>query len=142
MPFSKILVAYDGSDLSRLALDKAMEMSKEGSAKLEIIHVYQLPIFLMGEGYYVPPIDVQSEAVNAAQAVSDELEGITSHLPGVNIIVKQGQAAKQILDYAEQESCDLIVMGSRGLGGIQEFVLGSVSHNVVQHAKVPVLVVK
>ncbi len=47
-----------------------------------------------------------------------------------------------ILDFAVKNDNDVIVIGSRGLGGIREFVLGSVSHNVVQHARIPVLVVK
>lgn len=47
-----------------------------------------------------------------------------------------------ILKYAKENAIDIIVIGSRGLGGIREFVLGSVSHNVVQSARIPVLVVK
>jgi nucleotide-binding universal stress UspA family protein len=54
----------------------------------------------------------------------------------------QGSPAEVILDYANENGFDVIVIGSRGLGGIREFVLGSVSHNVVQHARIPVLVVK
>jgi nucleotide-binding universal stress UspA family protein len=54
----------------------------------------------------------------------------------------QGAPAEVILDYTKKNHNDLIVIGSRGLGGIREFVLGSVSHNVVQHARIPVLVVK
>ena len=59
-----------------------------------------------------------------------------------NVEMIQGAPAEVILEYAKQNGVDLIVIGSRGLGGIREFVLGSVSHNVVQHAKIPVLVVK
>lgn len=54
----------------------------------------------------------------------------------------QGAAAEVLLDFAKENDSDIIIIGSRGLGGIREFVLGSVSHNVVQHAQVPVLVVK
>lgn len=54
----------------------------------------------------------------------------------------QGAPAEVILDYAKKHNNDVIIIGSRGLGGIREFVLGSVSHNVVQHARVPVLVIK
>jgi nucleotide-binding universal stress UspA family protein len=54
----------------------------------------------------------------------------------------QGSPAEVILSYAKEHGADVIVIGSRGLGGIREFVLGSVSHNVVQSARIPVLVVK
>ncbi|MNP39883.1 Stress response protein NhaX [compost metagenome] len=63
---------------------------------------------------------------------------------GLNAEVEllQGSPAEVILKYAKEHAIDVIVIGSRGLGGIREFVLGSVSHNVVQSARIPVLVVK
>ncbi|MMZ71849.1 Stress response protein NhaX [compost metagenome] len=54
----------------------------------------------------------------------------------------QGSPAEVILSYVKKHDNDVIVIGSRGLGTIREFVLGSVSHNVVQNAKIPVLVIK
>ena len=54
----------------------------------------------------------------------------------------QGSAAQSILEFADSHNSDVIIIGSRGLGSIREFVLGSVSHNVVQHARIPVLIVK
>lgn len=59
-----------------------------------------------------------------------------------NVDLIQGAAAEVLLDYAKENGSDIIIIGSRGLGGIREFVLGSVSHNVVQHAQIPVLIVK
>lgn len=63
---------------------------------------------------------------------------------GLNATVEllQGSPAEVILNYSKEHDVDVIVIGSRGLGGIREFVLGSVSHNVVQSARIPVLVVK
>ncbi|WP_082562399.1 universal stress protein [Paenibacillus sp. Root444D2] len=60
----------------------------------------------------------------------------------IRIEVRSGSITKEILKYADEIQADLIIVGSRGLSSIGEFVLGSVSHNVVQHAKLPVLVVK
>ncbi|MNI12816.1 Stress response protein NhaX [compost metagenome] len=54
----------------------------------------------------------------------------------------QGSPAEVILSYTKKHDNDVIIIGSRGLGTIREFVLGSVSHNVVQNAKIPVLVIK
>ncbi|WP_261808042.1 universal stress protein [Paenibacillus sp. N3.4] len=60
----------------------------------------------------------------------------------IHIEVRSGSITKEILDYADEINADLIIVGSRGLSSISEFVLGSVSHNIVQHAKLPVLVIK
>ncbi len=78
-------------------------------------------------------------AVQTTEEVKSRLES-----EGLNAAVEllQGSPAEVILKYAKQHDVDVIVIGSRGLGGIREFVLGSVSHNVVQSARIPVLVVK
>lgn len=56
--------------------------------------------------------------------------------------LKEGDAGKEIVKYCEEAGCDLIVMGSRGLSGLKEWWLGSVSHYVSQHTKRSVLIVK
>ncbi|MCZ8514788.1 universal stress protein [Paenibacillus filicis] len=56
--------------------------------------------------------------------------------------LKEGDAGKEIVKYSEEAGCDLIVMGSRGLSGLREWWLGSVSHHVMQHTKRLVLIVK
>ncbi|MNR36447.1 Stress response protein NhaX [compost metagenome] len=78
-------------------------------------------------------------AVQTTDEVKSRLEA-----EGLNATVEllQGSPAEVILAYAKEHGADVIVIGSRGLGGIREFVLGSVSHNVVQSARIPVLVVK
>ncbi|MNY55760.1 Stress response protein NhaX [compost metagenome] len=83
--------------------------------------------------------DYYDLAVQTADEVKGRLEA-----EGLNATVEllQGSPAEVILNYAKEQGVDVIVIGSRGLGGIREFVLGSVSHNVVQSARIPVLVVK
>lgn len=83
--------------------------------------------------------DYYDLAVQTTEEVKSRLEA-----EGLNATVEllQGSPAEIILNYAKEQDADVIVIGSRGLGGIREFVLGSVSHNVVQSARIPVLVVK
>ncbi|MBO9599684.1 MAG: universal stress protein, partial [Cohnella sp.] len=69
-------------------------------------------------------------------------ETMISNLPYAEVVVLNGHPATAILEAASDKNCDLILMGSRGLGPVKEFVLGSVSHHVVQHSRVPVLIVK
>lgn len=63
-------------------------------------------------------------------------------VPDVKTYVVGGKPAAEVLHYAESENADLIVMGSRGFGGVKSFMLGSVSHKVLQESKCPCLVVK
>lgn len=144
MLFTKILLAYDGSKAANKALGRAVELAKvTPGATLDVIHAYDFPRFFIGEGLAPIPAslnkDVYDLAVQTTEEIRERIEksGVTGQVEMI-----QGPPAEVILEYANQNGSDLIVIGSRGLGGIREFVLGSVSHNVVQHAKIPVLVVK
>lgn len=139
MLFKKILVAYDGSNLSKKALARAVELVQESAAggqfpKLEVIHIHHDPALLLASGYAVD--------LSVNEYMIDEAKKLVPPFLNAEFVVRRGQPAFTILKHAEANGFDLIVMGSRGRGAIREFILGSVSHNVVQHAKVPVLIVK
>ncbi|MNC43800.1 Stress response protein NhaX [compost metagenome] len=144
MIYSNILLAYDGSKASTKAFEHAVSLAKlSPGTKLHIVHVYAFPRLYIGEALAPIPASVNKEVYDFAVETSEKAEQLLKE-SGVEGSVEliQGGAAETILDYAKTHHCDLIVIGSRGLGGIKEFVLGSVSHNVVQHSVVPVLVVK
>ena len=97
----------------------------------------------IGEGLAPLPPSLNNDYYNLAVQTTDEAkERIKAAGVTANVDLIQGAAAEVLLDYAKENGSDVIVIGSRGLGGIREFVLGSVSHNVVQHAQIPVLIVK
>ncbi|AWB43382.1 universal stress protein UspA [Paenibacillus sp. CAA11] len=142
--YSKILVAYDGSKASNKALDRAIELAKlSPNAELEVIHVFDFPRFYVAEGFAPVPATMNQEFYELAEKTVEEAKRRLEEA-GMSGTVElaQGSAAEVILDYADKHDNDVIVIGSRGLGGIREFVLGSVSHNVVQHARIPVIVIK
>lgn len=141
MLFQNIAVAYDGSNLSRKALERAVQIAQASNAKLSIVHVFQLPVYIVGEAALTLTKN-QAGLYDDAQALLDEAKNLVPPELDLTLVMKMGNPAKEILDYADKAGLDLIVMGSRGLGPIREFILGSVSHNVVQHSKVPVLIVK
>lgn len=144
MLFSKILVAYDGSKASNKALDRAIEVAKASpDTQLNIIHAFDFPRVFIGEGLAPLPASVNKDYYDLAVQLTEDVKSRVSD-KGVQAQVEmiQGSPAAVILDYAEEKGADVIFIGSRGLGGIREFVLGSVSHNVVQHAKIPVLIIK
>ena len=121
-----------------------MELAKvTPGATLDVIHAYDFPRFFVGEGLAPIPASLNKDVYDLAVQTTEEIRERIEN-SGVNGQVEmiQGPPAEVILEYANQNGIDLIVIGSRGLGGIREFVLGSVSHNVVQHATIPVLVVK
>jgi nucleotide-binding universal stress UspA family protein len=143
MLYSKILVAYDGSIASDEALNHAIQLCEcFTEASLQVVHIFSIPSIIIGEAMINPTPNQNNELLTEAQAVVDRAKSRVAGFPKATVEMIQGTGAKTILTLAEQRNSDLIVLGSRGLGGVREFVLGSVSHDVVQHARIPVLVVK
>ena len=140
--FSNILVAYDGSNLSKKALNKAIEFFRHSEeskpSKLELLHVFQ-EVVTSGQVYFVVNENSMKEY---SEKLRSEIKEMVPPDIRLEFFEEKGDPARTILQHAEKHGNDLIVMGSRGLGRIREVVLGSVSHNVAQHAKVPVLIIK
>ncbi|MDT3427839.1 nucleotide-binding universal stress UspA family protein [Paenibacillus forsythiae] len=144
MLFSTILLAYDGSKAANKALDRAIELAKvTPGAALHVVHAFEFPRFFIGEALAPLPASVNKDYYDLAVQTTEEVKK-RLETEGINAKIEllQGSPAETILKYAKDNAAEVIVIGSRGLGGIREFVLGSVSHNVVQSAKIPVLVVK
>jgi nucleotide-binding universal stress UspA family protein len=140
--FKTILVAFDGSNLSHKAMQQAVQWAQSEGAALHIIHVYQLPTLVIGEAFVTAPPQLEADTYHKSELILQQALKIAGDLPNTSGVMKYGRPAEVILEYADEIHADLIVVGCRGLSGIRELVLGSVSHNIVQHAKVPVLVVK
>jgi len=143
MSYTRILLAYDGSKSSDDALEQAITLTRENYAiQLEVIHVYNFPTIALGEVMYSPSQSQEKEFYNYSQAIVEKAKERVKSITLSSVILKYGNPAKVILEHAEATHCDLIVIGNKGHGAVLEFMLGSVCHNVVQHAKIPVLVVK
>lgn len=138
--YKKILLAYDGSEHSKRAGDNAVYIAKCSSeSKLEIVYVVDAN---------KAKHDVLSNwnSLSIEEKRKELLTGVTKKATdeGVDYSIKilQGEAGPSIIKYANENDFDLVIIGSRGLDGIQEFVLGSVSHKVAKRANCPVLIVK
>jgi nucleotide-binding universal stress UspA family protein len=143
--FTKILVAFDGSNLSKKALEKAVSLVQEQTRisqapHLDIIHVYHYPS-VASTPYFVDAT-ASTYIIEQGKAIIEEAKSFVPAELSVKYVLLQGPPAATILQYAEEKHHDLIITGSRGLGPIREFFLGSVSHHIVHNAKVPVLIVK
>lgn len=143
MLYHRILVAFDGSEASEKALNHAVGLAeKSPGCWLVAAHVLHRPILTAEAfGWSVPDAYAEQIRVYEDSLVHKAQERIAG-LPYAEVAVLMGNPAVAILEFANEKNCDLIVMGSRGLGAIKEWMLGSVSHHVVQQARVPVLIVK
>ena len=133
-----ILVALDDSDTSKEGLDKAINLAKLSGAKITGVNAVVVhPTLVSTVTSYRSYLTKEAEKMLDSAKESCEKQGIqfTSE-------VLQGSPASKIAEFAEKQNVDLIVIGSRGLGGIKGKILGSVANSIVHESKVSVLVVK
>jgi nucleotide-binding universal stress UspA family protein len=136
--FKSILVAWDGSGHARRALAEAVDIARTQGARLTLLTV-AAPLQAWA-GPYVLPIS-EADLARAAEQIAAEGEALVPEGVPVSARTASGHAGSELLKRAQAADHDLIVMGSRGRGPIRSAVLGSVSHYVLNHAEVPVLIV-
>jgi nucleotide-binding universal stress UspA family protein len=139
----KILVAVDGSPTSVQALREAREVAEKENADVKIMTVV---IHASAYAYaYTPALNqsYEEDAVKNAKKILEEAETVFEGYPGkVESIKVHGDAANMIIHQAEKDLPDLLVMGSRGLGGFQRLILGSTASKVLNHVCCNILVVR
>ncbi|MGD2201167.1 MAG: universal stress protein [Candidatus Bathyarchaeota archaeon] len=152
--YKKILVALDGSEPSDHALSHAVDIATKFNAKLIMLAVVQrvmIPIF-PNEGFGGVPLSAakdmaqyQDKMREIYQTVLDEAKTkVKGEHPELEVesVLKEGRPSAIITDIAENDGVDLIVMGSRGIGGYTGWILGSTSRRVVDSCTRPILIVK
>lgn len=150
----KILVALDGSEPANKALNFALGIAETYSAELVLLNVYEpvTPFFSFPSEVGAPPVAtpiVTAEFLKELRAqhekiLSEALKKANRDKPNLKVstMLSEGRPSDKIIDAANEGKFDLIVMGSRGIGGIKEIFLGSVSDRVADAAKCSVLIVK
>jgi len=144
MEIRHILAPTDFSDFSKQALEYAAAFARTFGARLSLLHVIETPAFPV-EGY-VPPNLGTTLLADLERGARDELERLlpeTEVLP-VNVVreVKIGTPYRTIIETAEEEKVDLIVMATHGRTGLSHLLIGSVAERVVRTAPCPVLTVR
>jgi nucleotide-binding universal stress UspA family protein len=140
--FKKILFPTDFSDVSHKAVRYIKQLKGAGAQEVIVLHVIDEKEFLALSrvaGQYLQITEqIEKEVAEEMAAIEAEM---TAEGFRVKLKVKTGKPFKEIMATAAEEKASLIIMGSHGRSNIEEMLMGSVSENVIRHAKVPLLVI-
>jgi nucleotide-binding universal stress UspA family protein len=146
--YERILVATDGSTLSKKAVRSAIELASAVDAELVALYVVpRYPIAYFEGGITVSTQDIartEKQWADQGQAVVDAVQQ-AAQAKGVKakaVVTKSDLVAEAIMSTAKKSKCDLIVMASHGRKGFKRILLGSETQHVLTHSSIPVLVLR
>lgn len=139
--YRKILIATDGSEYTKKAVDYGIDLASNAGEKIHVIYVVDtrayssIPLSSPMEFAYSL---LRNEGDMAIKYVAGRAEVAGLEVEG---IIAEGHPAEEIIKYAEKNSIDLIVMGTLGKSGLERFLLGSVADKVIRNSRIPVIAV-
>jgi nucleotide-binding universal stress UspA family protein len=142
---TKILVALDSSEEATLAATTAADIAQSTGSELHLVHVRPMTMYIDPSTDRARRIAEVEEAVKreAQEFLDAQLKQIQDAGGSVaQAHVRLGRPDEEIVGLADEMEAGLVVMGSRGMGGLKRLLMGSVSDSVVRHAHCPVLVVR
>ena len=144
--FGSIVVGTDGSDTAKEAVSQATELAKTLGSNIHLVSAYEpVPDSRLREERQEVPEDLQW-MVNPREDVTSTLEDAAEEVKEtgveVEIHAREGDPADAILDVAEEQKADLIVVGNKGMTGAKRFLLGSVPNKVSHHAPCSVMIIR
>jgi nucleotide-binding universal stress UspA family protein len=144
--FDRIVVGTDGSETATEAVRTAVELAKLSSAKLEIVSAYEpIPRARLRDEESGISGDI-SHTINPREDVQFVLDKAAAQAKKAKVEVvthpREGDPADAILDVAEENDADLVLVGNKGMTGARRFLLGSVPNKISHHAPCDVWIVK
>jgi nucleotide-binding universal stress UspA family protein len=142
---TKVLVALDGSEEAILAAATAADLAQSTASELHLVNVRPMTMYIDPSTDRARRIAEVEEAVKreAQEFLDAQLKQIQDAGRSVaQAHVRLGRPDEEIVGLADEMEAGLVVMGSRGMGGLKRLLMGSVSDSVVRHAHCPVLVVR
>ena len=144
--FVRIVVGTDGSDTAKEAVRQATDLAKKVGAKLDVMSAFA-PVSgaRLREERKDAPADVEhqiSPSEDVEATLAEAAEEVSAAGVEVETFSRQGDPADAILELAEENDADLIVVGNKGMTGAKRFLLGSVPNKVSHHAPCSVLIVR
>ena len=140
MMFEKILLATDGSVHAQKALNYARDLAEAAGGKVIVVHAFEPISPLWGDA-------IQDEQIKKRVTAGEEIAGQAVQVleeAGIKVETEilEGPPADAILRVGDTRQPDLIIMGTRGRSEPTSLLLGSVSHRVMAHSKIPVMVIR
>lgn len=140
--FNKIMITTDGSENTKNSVESGIELARQTGATVYAAYVVSTDFYssiAMDIGWETMYESLKKEGRNALQLVVNA--GKEAEVP-VESILLEGHPVSEIVNFAEKEEMDLVILGTHGRTGFDKLLLGSVAGNVVKHCKVPVMVVR
>lgn len=137
--FSKLLLATDGSEHSIRSAAYAVELAQQFNGSVDVVYVIDENKSKSDVLHHVDKFELKVER-------QEKIKPVLELLDKENIIYEvhytHGEPAPSIIEFAQDNESDCVIVGSRGLNKVQTMILGSVSHKVAKHVKCPVLIIK
>ena len=144
------MIATDGSDCANLAIEKGMELARLSGGTVYAVYVMSTAyLTTMDSGAY-SFVDINPYWERIREALKNQGQQAVNYIKklgeakGIKVesILLEGYPSDELIRYAEENKMDIVIMGTLGKSGIDRFILGSVTENILRHSKVPVMVVK
>ena len=134
--FSKILVAVDGSESSSKAAEKSIDLAEKHGADLIALYIVA-PNINFSQAFYFAEENGQKIVDDVKHEASAKKLNVQTE-----VLMDVGAVSKAIVEYAEKNNVNLIVIGTKGISGIKRMLVGSTASEVVKYSHCPVMVVK
>lgn len=144
MSFRRILCAVDFSPESVSAFHQAVDLARSNSAKLFMLHAVEIQPVV---SQWLEPDNLGEATLNMERRAKDSMESLLNSLPDMDQLsihteIDSGRAYVEILENARVWDADLIVLGARGTGSIEDVIMGSTTERVMKDAECSVLIVR
>ena len=143
---NEIVVGVDGSEESRAALDWAVEEGRLRQAPVLAIHAWEVPMVPAPTGLVPPSVEVVGDLTELREDAASLVETMVREIAGdaadveIRPLTVEDKPVRALLDAAERNDAQMIVVGSRGHGGFVSLLIGSTSDQVARHATCPVVI--
>jgi nucleotide-binding universal stress UspA family protein len=143
---NEIVVGVDGSEESRAALDWAVEEGRLRQAPVLAIHAWEVPMVPAPTGLVPPSVEVVGDLTELREDAASLVERMVREIAGeaadvdIRPLTVEDKPVSALLDAAERNDAQMIVVGSRGHGGFVSLLIGSTSDQVARHATCPVVI--
>lgn len=140
--FSKVLVAVDGSEYSMNAAKYAISITRQFGSELIALHVITSDVSTVASAFLPQMEEIKKNAQEYFDKIRRKGEEASGDIQLRTELISSPSVVGGIIDFAEKENIDLIVVGTKGRSGLKRLLLGSVASGIVNYAHCPVMIVK